>query len=104
MVPAPQSAAAQLWRVNPKCRRRKSSNGINLVFVPGQNVVLELNVVAGEILEVFDEAPGSYGRVYARLRDCYEIENESQFELEVQQLLERLITHEILLVAEGTTP
>lgn len=86
--------------LNPGCRRRRSPNGINLVFIPGQNVVLELNAVAGQVLELL----GQENRTAAQLREAlaleYDIEDVDTFVQDVDQLLERLIRHEVVVAAD----
>lgn len=84
------------WVLNSACRRRKSANNINLVFIPGQNVVLELNVIAGRVLELFAN-PTSYEDALGTLRNEFEIEDATAFEDEVKQLFDRFVRHEVVV-------
>lgn len=92
-----------LWTINEKCRRRKSSNGINMVFIPGQNVVLELNVVAGHVLDIVAGRHVTFEDVLAALSAEYEIEDEAAFKEDVQQLFERFVRHEVC-IRNGAQP
>jgi len=86
-----------LWSVPPNLKRRKSSNGINMVFVPGQNVVLELNEVAGDIMEAFSGGPISFDALSSVLMDQYQVEDPGAFNEEVDQVLERFTKHGLIV-------
>lgn len=88
---------SSLWTITANLKRRKSPNGINLVFVPGQNVVLELNEIAGDIIEAFCDGPVSYDRLCSTLRSSYEVEDEAAFLEDVDQVLERFVTHRLIV-------
>lgn len=90
---------SEIWKINSNLKRKKSPNGINLVFISGQNVVLELNVVAGDILEIFSLAPTSFESIYTRLLEDYEVDNQDEFYEEVGQVLERFIRHDVIVKA-----
>lgn len=91
------SDPSTLWGIHAELKRRKSSNGINLVFVPGQNVVLELNEVAGDIMEAFSAGPITYDTLCSALQDRYEIDDRDGFREEVDQVLERFTTHKLIV-------
>ena len=87
------------WAINGNLKRRRSPNGINLVFVPGQNVVLELNEVAGDIVEAFASGPQSYDDICAALKSAYEVEDEAAFVEELDQVLDRFVSHSLIIPA-----
>jgi len=91
------SDKSSLWSIHANLKRRKSSNGINLVFVPGQNVVLELNEVAGDIMEAFSDGPISFDALCSGLFDQYQIEDKSEFNDEINQVLERFTKHGLIV-------
>ena len=84
------------WALNANIKRKKSPNGINLVFISGQNVVLELNVVAGDILEIFSAGSTNFKAVCDKLLEEYEIDDQETFYKEVEQVLERFIRHDVI--------
>lgn len=88
-----------LWTINTNLKRRKSPNGINLVFVPGQNVVLELNEVAGDVLEVFSSGAQSFDDICTALKTEYEVDDETAFVEEVGQVLRRFADHNLIVLA-----
>lgn len=88
------------WRLHRELKWRKSANGINLVFIPGQNVVLELNEVAGDVMQAFAAGPVTYDTVIEHLSNVYETDGEPDFQVEVDQLLERFIKHSVIVTAE----
>lgn len=85
------------WVVNGDCHRRQSSNGISMIFIPGQNVVLELNPIAGRVLEIMGEGVQSLQRLLATLAQEYQIDDQQAFEADVRQLFDRFVRHGVLL-------
>ena len=89
------------WRLHRELKWRKSANGINLVFIPGQNVVLELNEVAGDVMQAFAAGPVTYGAVMEHLGSVYDTDGAPDFQAEVDQLLERFARHGVIVAAEA---
>ncbi len=88
------------WRLHHELKWRKSANSINLVFIPGQNVVLELNEVAGDVMQAFAAGPVTYDEVIEHLRGVYDTDGSPEFQAEVDQLLERFTRHCVIVTAE----
>ncbi len=100
MISAPPtlfSDDGRYWVLHPKVKRRKSPNGINLVFIPGQNVVLELNEVAGDVMEAFAQAPVTYQALLGSLQEIYDVDDVVSFQDEIDQLLERFAKHSLIV-------
>ena len=87
----------QSWVLHTNLKRRKSPNGINLVFIPGQNVVLELNEVAGDVMDAFAQGPMTYEGLLSSLKETYDVDDVPTFQQEVDQLLERFVKHSLLV-------
>ena len=90
-----------LWKLHANLKRRKSPNGINLVFVPGQNVVLELNEVAGDVMEAFVEGPITYQSLMHYIKRLYDTDDVPEFQSELDQLLERFAKHGVIVPVEA---
>jgi len=89
---------ATVWQRNPAVRLRRSSNDVSLVFIPGQNVVLELNAVAGAILDACVE-PLSFVQLCERIELQYQVDDASAFQADMEQLFQRFVKHGVVLEA-----
>lgn len=86
----------KLLTVNEKMRRKTSETGTSVAFIPGSNFVYELNESASVILEKLD-IPMTMRQLLQALMAEYEIEDPDEFQLEVKQVVDRFLKHEILI-------
>jgi len=81
---------------NMNLRIRKSEAGIEMVFVPGEGCVNELNEEASVILEQFT-SPSTIEDMRKNLLNIYAVDDFDTFIKETDQIITRFLTRKILL-------
>lgn len=81
---------------NSDVRRRKSEAGIELVFVPGEDCVNELNEEASVVLEQF-ASPKTREEVRNNLLKIYSVDNINEFTEQTDQIIDRFLKRKILI-------
>jgi len=84
------------YRQNPELRTKKSDNGIQLVFVPGEDYISELNEIASDVLEQFIH-PKTIDELKNNLLEIYEVSDENTFENELQEIIKYFVRQKVLL-------
>lgn len=81
---------------NTKLRSRKSESGIELIFIPEDECITELNEEASVVLEQFS-IPKTIEEVRSSLLNIYTVDNIDVFINETDQIIDRFLKRKILI-------
>jgi hypothetical protein len=81
---------------NPSLRTKKSDSGVQLVFVPGEDYINELNEVASDVLHIFDSAK-TITEVKTELLSIYDVTEFEEFDIELRQIIQSFLQQKILM-------
>ena len=84
------------YKKNADLRNKKSDAGIELVFVPGEDCVNELNEEASAVLEQFT-SPKTIEEARSSLLNIYTVDNADEFIEETNQIINRFLKQRILI-------